>query len=136
MISLIGDIFVVAGTWAFMGQNPKMAQMPLALYEKLQMLHPMTVLLLPLGVVLALIGRVSYIFNAHHKVAAFFAALLRFGRLAVIEGLACIGAFALLYQQLTPFEMNGMLVWIAITLTLGFGLLWLSHKVGHYARQQ
>jgi hypothetical protein len=132
MISLIGDIFIVAGTWAYMGQNPKISAMPLAVYEKMQMLHPMTVLLLPLGIVLALFGRISYIVSAQHKVIAFFVALLRFGRLPLIEGIASSIAFAYLYQQLTPTEMSGMLVWIAITLTIGCALLWLAHKVNSY----
>ena len=134
MISLIGDIFIVAGTWAYMGQNPKIASMPVALHEKLKMLHPMTVLLLPLGAVLALIGRAAYVMKAHHKVAAFFVALFRFGRLPLIEGLACCVAFVFIYQQLTPMEMSGMLVWIAITLTLGCALLWVARKINSYAR--
>lgn len=134
MISLIGDIFIVAGTWAYMGQNPKIAAMPLAVYEKMQLLHPMAVLLLPLGAVLALFGRVSYIINAHHKFIALCVALLRFGRLPLIEGIASSVAFAFLYQQLTPTEMSGMLVWIAITLTIGCALLWLARKVGSYGR--
>ena len=134
MISLIGDILMVAGTWALMGQYPKITTMPLALYEQLQLLHPLVALLLPLGAILALIGRISFIAHAEHKIPAFFVALLRFGRLPLFEGLASIGAFALLYQYMTATEISGMLAWIAITLTLGFCLLWAAHKVHVYVR--
>lgn len=129
MISLIGDLLIIAGTWALMGQYPKLASMPLALYMKLQMLNPMIALLLPLGLMLALIGRTLSVIHAHHKIRAFFSTVLMLGRLPFFEGIACIGAFALLYQEFTPFETTGILFWIAITLTIGIGLMLLAQKV-------
>lgn len=129
MISFIGDLLIIAGTWALMGQYPKIASMPLALHATLQMLHPLVALLLPLGLILALIGRVSMIISSNHKLRATLYALFLFGRLPLFEGLACIGAFAYLYPYLTATEMSGMIAWIAITLTLGCCLLWIARKV-------
>lgn len=129
MISLVGDCLIIAGTWALMGQYPKIDNMPLALYTRLQMLHPMVALLLPIGIVLALIGRALFVIRSHHKVRAFFSALLLIGRLPFIEGAACMVAFALLQRELTPAETAGMLMWIAITLTIGIVFMMLARKV-------
>lgn len=129
MISLIGDCLIIAGTWALMGQYPKLDSMPMALYTRLQMLHPLFALLLPIGIVVALIGRAMFVIKAHHKVRAFFSALLLIGRLPFLEGAACIVAFALLQKELTPAETTGMLMWIAITLTIGIVFMMLARKV-------
>jgi len=128
MISFVGDMLMIAGAWALMGQYPKLASVPLALYAQLQLLHPLVALLIPLGLILALIGRASFIIASNHKIRATLYAFFLFGRLPLFEGLACIGAFAWLYQSLTPTEMSGMIAWIAITLTLGCCLLWIARK--------
>ncbi len=128
MMSLLGDILTIAGTWAFMGQNAKMSTMPQALYEKLQTLDSMIVLLLPLGLLLAVMGRILYVTKSESKVRSLLSALLSFGRLPLFEGIACTGAFIFLYQELTQAETSSMLTWIGITLTLGICLLWASRK--------
>jgi|GEM_PF-4957040 len=130
MISLIGDALIIAGVWALMGQYPKMDTMPLALYTKLQSLNPLFALLLPIGIILALTGRILCIIDAKHKVRAFFSALFLVGRLPFLEGVACMGAFALLYNELTPSEMTNMLIWIAATLGIGISCMLIARKIG------
>lgn len=129
LISIIGDASIIVGAWVLMGQYPKIASMPLALHLQLQQLHPALAVLLPIGVVCALLGRVMYVLQAQHTVRAVFGALFSLGRIPLFEGLACIGAFVLLYSQLTQQEFTGMLIWITVTLLLGLSLLSLSRFI-------
>lgn len=132
MISFIGDALIVAGIWAVMGQYPKIDTMPLPLYTKLQMINPLFALLLPIGIILALIGRALFIMEARHKIRAFFASLFLIGRLPFFEGLYCIGAFMLLYQELSAAEATNMLIWIAITISIGICFMFIAHKINSY----
>jgi hypothetical protein len=129
LISLIGDASIIVGAWVLMGQYPKMGAIPLALHTQLQQLHPLLAVLLPVGIICALVGRVMYVLHAQQRVRAVFSALFSLGRIPLLEGMACIAAFAMLYTQLTQEEFTGMLIWITVTLLLGLSLLSLSRFV-------
>jgi hypothetical protein len=129
LISIVGDASIIAGTWVLMGQYTKIESMPFALHAQLQQLHPALAILLPVGIVCSLVGRVRFVWYAQQKLKAGLVALLSLGRIPLFEGLACIGAFAFVYPLLTKSELIGMLIWITITMLLGLALLSLCHFI-------
>ena len=56
-MSLLGDLMIIPGMWALMGQFPRVEPMPLALYAYLQSVHPVWIILLPIRLALVIVGR-------------------------------------------------------------------------------
>jgi hypothetical protein len=130
-LSILGDVLIIIGMWALMGHYPKIENIPTALYLHLQRLHPMWSFLLPLGIICALLGRGLTITYAHNKLRTFAVQLFSLGRLPLFEGIACLIAFILIYNQLSPTESFGMLLWASFTIIFGSLLLWISWTIAN-----
>ena len=128
-MSLLGDLMIIPGIWALMRQFPRVEPMPLALYAYLQSVHPVWIILLPIGLALAIVGRGLSIARARHKIRASISAIFLLGRLPLFEGLACLVARILLHNSLTEMEILGMYGWTAITLLIGISCISISYAL-------